>query len=37
MIEIFYAWGHFMPYVLLLGVLRVITDAVWRAFTRGDM
>lgn len=37
MIEIFQAWGHFMPYVFVLGVLRIITDRVWSAFTRGDL
>lgn len=34
---IFEAWGLFMPYVLVLGVLRVLTDLVWRAFTKGEM
>lgn len=33
---IFQAWGLFMPYVFVLGVLRIITDLVWRAFTRGE-
>lgn len=35
MLQIFEAWGLFMPYVAILGVLRIITDLVWRAFTRG--
>lgn len=35
MLQIFEAWGLFMPYVFVLGVLRIITDLVWRAFTRG--
>lgn len=34
---IFEAWGLFMPYVFILGVLRVLTDLVWRAFTKGEM
>lgn len=33
---IFEAWGIFMPYVFILGVLRIITDMVWRSFTRGE-
>lgn len=37
MIQIFEAWGLFMPYVFVLGILRIITDLVWRAFTRGEM
>lgn len=35
MILIFEAWALFMPYIFVLGVLRIITDLVWRAFTRG--
>lgn len=35
--EIFQAWGYFMPYVFVLGVLRIITDLVWKAFTRGEL
>lgn len=34
---IFQAWGVFMPYVFVLGVARILTDLVWRAFTRGEM
>lgn len=34
---IFEAWGLFMPYVFVLGVLRVLTSLVWRAFVRGEM
>lgn len=33
---IFEAWGVFMPYVFVLGVLRIITDLVWKAFTKGE-
>lgn len=33
---LFEAWGIFMPYVFVLGVLRILTDLVWRAFTRGE-
>lgn len=35
MLLIFEAWGLFMPYVFLLGVLRIITGIVWRAFVGG--
>lgn len=34
---VFAAWGVFMPYVFILGVARIITDMVWKAFTRGDL
>ena len=37
MLMIFQTWGLFMPYVLALGILRVLTDLVWRAFTRGQL
>lgn len=37
MILLFEAWGYFMPYVFILGVFRVLTDLVWRAFTRGQL
>ena len=30
-------WGIFIGYVFVLGVFRIITDLVWRAFTRGDL
>lgn len=37
MVLIFTAWGVFMPYVFVLGVCRILTSLVWRAFTRGEM
>lgn len=37
MLQIFEAWGLFMPYVFILGILRIITDMVWKAFTRGEL
>lgn len=30
-------WAIFMPYVLYLGVFRVITGLVWLGFTRGRL
>lgn len=37
MIQLFQAWGLFMPYVFILGVFRILTSLVWRAFTRGEV
>lgn len=31
------AWGLFMPYCFFIGVLRIITDIVMSAFTRGRL
>lgn len=32
---VFEAWGVFMPYVFILGICKILTGLVWRAFTRG--
>lgn len=33
---LFEVWGTFMPYVFVLGIFRILTSLVWRAFTRGE-
>lgn len=37
MVELLQAWGYFMPFCFFIGVLRVLTDMVMRAFTRGGL
>lgn len=35
MVQVFEAWGYFIPYIFIVGVLKIITDIAYRALTEG--